>query len=514
MMGKQCRSESLFYYFRIEDHVPESHLLRLIDQYVSFDFVREKLRAFYSDTGRPSIDPERLLRILLIGYLYGVTSERKLIEELRMHLAWRWFTGLTFDQEVPHHSTFSKNRHGRFQESKLFEQLFQEIVERCIVCGLVQGDHLSVDGSFIQADANNASRVPREKLSEVAQVNRNVRQYLDDLERENQLEPELPQQDKVSTTDPDAAYFSKGDRASKLGYFDNYLMDNASCVIVGVEATVASSSQEVISARTMVADCVEKFGLAPKTLAADAGYGKAGFLTWLENRGITPYIPLRLHYPSGNQLYGLDRFIYQPETNSFECPEGKQLKYRGIKPAANRSHIYRSTEAQCRDCLRKAECTSGRYKQLVIHVDEEVRQRARERNQKPDYFRHQRSRKKIEALFGELKNRICLRRARLRRLKHVREQFLMAATAQNLKRLVRYLASMPTAKKQFRNRTSDSKSLRQFEPCRIGIALRRRRPFFNSYFFGGHLMSVSKQLGESRFGVRRPDSRAAVRRSG
>ena len=123
MMGQQCRSESLFYYFRIEDHVPESHLLRLIDRYVSFDFVREKLKPFYSDTGRPSIDPERLLRILLIGYLYGVTSERKLIEELRMHLAWRWFTGLTFDQEVPHHSTFSKNRHGRFQESKLFEQL-------------------------------------------------------------------------------------------------------------------------------------------------------------------------------------------------------------------------------------------------------------------------------------------------------------------------------------------------------------------------------------------------------
>src|ERR1700740_2714178 len=113
MMGQQCRSESLFYYFRIENHIPENHLLRAIDHYVNFDFVREKLKPFYSDTGRPSIDPERLLRILLIGYLYGVTSERKLIEELRMHLAWRWFTGLSFDQEVPNHSTFSKNRHGR-----------------------------------------------------------------------------------------------------------------------------------------------------------------------------------------------------------------------------------------------------------------------------------------------------------------------------------------------------------------------------------------------------------------
>jgi transposase len=115
MMGQHARSESLFYYFRLEDQVPENHLLRMIDRHISFQFVREKLRESYSAIGRPSIDPEVLLRILVIGYLYGVTSERKLVEELRMHLAWRWFTGLGFEQEIPHHSTFSKNRHGRFQ---------------------------------------------------------------------------------------------------------------------------------------------------------------------------------------------------------------------------------------------------------------------------------------------------------------------------------------------------------------------------------------------------------------
>src|SRR5438128_4903277 len=125
MMGQHARAEALFYYFRLEDQVPEDHLLRLIEKHISFAFVRETLKASYSETGRPSIDPELLLRILLIGYLYGITSERKLVEELRMHLAWRWFTGLGFDQEIPHHSTFSKNRHGRFQESKLFEELFE-----------------------------------------------------------------------------------------------------------------------------------------------------------------------------------------------------------------------------------------------------------------------------------------------------------------------------------------------------------------------------------------------------
>ena len=213
MMGQHDRSESLFYYFRIEDQVPENHLLRLIDRHVSFDFVREKLRQSYSETGRPSIDPEVLLRILLLGYLYGITSERKLLEELRMHLAWRWFTGLGFDQEIPHHSTFSKNRHGRFQESNLFQELFERIVEQCIQAGLVQGAQMSVDGSFIQADADHHSRIPREQLAEAAKVNYGARKYLEELEQENGEGESVHQQDKVSTTDPDATYMTKGNRA-------------------------------------------------------------------------------------------------------------------------------------------------------------------------------------------------------------------------------------------------------------------------------------------------------------
>ena len=175
MMGQHDRSEALFYYFRLGDQVPETHLLRLIEKHISFAFVREKLKASYSETGRPSIDPELLLRILLIGYLYGITSERKLVEELRMHLAWRWFTSLGFDQEIPHHSTFSRNRHGRFQESKLFEELFEQIVLQCVEVGLVEGKHLSVDGSFVEANAAKESRIPRQQLAEAALVNHTVR---------------------------------------------------------------------------------------------------------------------------------------------------------------------------------------------------------------------------------------------------------------------------------------------------------------------------------------------------
>src|SRR5215467_11713749 len=168
MMGHHTRSEALFYYFRVEDQIPENHLLRLIDKHISFEFLREQLKHSYSETGRPSVDPELVLRILLIGYLYCITSELKLVEELRMHLAWRWFTRLGFDQEIPHHSTFSKNRHGRFQESNVFQELFEEIVTRCAQVGLVKGEHMSVDGSFVQANADHHSRVPREQLTEVA----------------------------------------------------------------------------------------------------------------------------------------------------------------------------------------------------------------------------------------------------------------------------------------------------------------------------------------------------------
>src|SRR6266699_3390185 len=269
MMGQHTRSESLFYYFRLDDQVLENHLLRLVDKHIDFGFVRERLKDSYSEAGRPSIDPELLLRILLIGYLYGISSERKLVEELRMHLAWRWFTGLGFDQEIPHHSTFSKNRHGRFQESKLFEELFEQIVRQCVEVGLVQGKHLSVDGSFVEANAAKESRIPREQLVEAAQVNQTVREYLQELEQQNPVEEPVHEQDKVSTTDPDSTYATKGGTPARLGYYDNYLIDNPSCVIVGVQATAARMSQETVAAQDIITRFAEWQGREPESVAAD-----------------------------------------------------------------------------------------------------------------------------------------------------------------------------------------------------------------------------------------------------
>jgi len=441
MMGHQARSEALFYYFRLDDQIPETRLLRLIDKHISFEFVRQQLKDCYSASGRPSIDPELLLRILLIGYLYGISSERRLVEELRMHLAWRWFTGLGFDQEVPHHSTFSKNRHGRFQESKLFEQLFEQIVRQCVDVGLVQGKHLSVDGSFIEANAAKESRIPREQLAEAAEVHQTVRQYLKEVEEQNPVEELVHEQGQVSTTDPDSTYATKGGTPPRLGYYDNYLVDNDSCVIVGVQATAARMSQETVAAQDMLTRFAQWRGREPSSVVADATYGNGEFLQWLLDRGITPYMRTRdSALRKNNPGYGPERFTYQPESNSYRCPAGQQLNYVGLN-VRNRAHAYIGSAKRCGACSQKAQCTTGRYKYLAIHIHESARQRARELANTPEFSKAQRQRKKVEALFAELKNHIGLRRLRLRRLKFVREQFFFAAAAQNIKRLVRFLSS-------------------------------------------------------------------------
>ena len=439
MMGQHSRSEALFYYFRLEDQVPENHLLRLIEKHISFEFVRQQLKNSYSQSGRPSIDPELLLRILLIGYLYGITSERRLVEELRMHVGWRWFTGLSFDQEIPHHSTFSKNRHGRFQESKLFEQLFEQIVRQCMEVGLVEGKQLSVDGTFVEANAAKQSRVPREQLAEAAQVNHTLRQYLKELEEQNPVEEPVHKQDQVSTTDPDSTYATKGGTPARLGYYDNYLVDNHSCVIVGVQATAARMSQETVAAQDMITRFAHWQGREAESVAADTTYGNGEFLQWLAERNITPYMRTRDSVHRKNSpYYGPERFTYQAESNSYLCPAGQQLNYGG-RSMRNRTHAYIGTRKGCGGCALKAQCTSGAFRFLAIHMEEPARQRARKLANTPEFAQAQRQRKKVEALFAELKNQIGLRRLRLRRLKFVREQFFLAAAAQNLKRLMRFL---------------------------------------------------------------------------
>lgn len=209
---------------------------------------------------------------------------------------------------------------------------------------------------------------------------------------------------------------------------------------MGVQATAARLSQESVAAREMITRSAERRGRFPQSVAADTTYGNGELLAWLEERNITPYIRVKESPAPKTNLYGIEKFTYVAETNSYQCPEGKRLTYVGIN-AINRTHVYVATRKRCRDCPQKAQCTRGHYRQIAIHVHEAARQRARERTTVPAFAAAQRQRRKVEALFAELKNQIGLRRVRLRRMKHVREQFFLAATAQNLKRLARFLRS-------------------------------------------------------------------------
>ncbi|MDQ6734931.1 MAG: IS1182 family transposase [Nitrospirota bacterium] len=425
MMGHNTRSESLFYYFRIEDHVPEDHLLRLVDRHIDFTFVRETLKASYSHTGRPSIDPEVLLRILLIGYLYGITSERRLVEDVGMHLAYRWFTGLGFDQEVPHHSTFSKNRHGRFQESPLFLELFERIVQQCMSVGLLKGVDLSVDSTQIRADASPDRAITREQLPEVAKVNRTVREYVEQVERENIIAEQEQTSDasaseaedkpevrrtyrnsppmKISTTDPEAALSSKRG-ASEFAYHDNYLIDNRSCIIAGVMATPARLSQEIIAARHMLERAKERFGLQPASVTADKSYDTGEFLSWLSNRQMTPYIPVLDRKQQTKGFYTQNDFIRLPEENAYRSRGAQGFTY-----SAKPSH--------CRNCSHKPACTpSSTHRTLRVNWYEGVREDVRKLSQTPEFAIARRARNKIEALFSELRNQVRLRKLRLRGL--------------------------------------------------------------------------------------------------
>ncbi len=394
MMGHQARSESLFYYFRLEDQIPEDHLLRLIDEHIDLSFVRERLKSYYSSTGRPSIDPEVLLRLLLVGYLYGISSERRLLEEVRMHLAYRWFARL------------------------------------------VEGRNLAVDGTMVGANASRQSRVRREHLKQAAQVSQTVREYLAELEQTNPV----VDTEMISTTDPDAVWATKGGPAM-MAYFDNYLIDTASRVILGVEATPALFHQETVAARRMV-ERIEKLGLKPESLGADKGYGSGEFLAWLLERGVQPHIPVidRRHQTEGR--FTREQFRYDPVENAYYCPAGKALRYRGLQ-RKNQGYAYEATPAQCQGCPQKKLCTPAPARRLFVHWHEPARQVARSLVGTPPYEHSRRTRYKIEALFAELKQRMRLGRVRLRRLWNVGEQFLLAATAQNLKRLVRFLVQRP-----------------------------------------------------------------------
>jgi len=447
LLGEKQRSEPMFYYVRMEDMVPDDHLLRLVDQYIDFGFVKDKVRHLYSHTGRPSIDPEILLRMLLIGYLYGITSERRLCEEVKMHIGYRWFVGLSLEDKVPDHSTFSKNRHERFSENDVFQKIFDEIVQQCINKGLLAGKHLTVDSTYIRANASFKSLEP-------IVVDINPKEYIEKLERENPAEekPWEPGDDyphrgqKISNdthrskTDPDARLSRKSLRATtEIYHAATYVMDNKSRIIIGADAGKPDLRADSENAINQIRRIKWKHKIVPESLGADKGYATGEFINNLINENIRPHIPI-FEYQRHNHkgIYTRELFTYDEANGIYLCPEGKEMRYWGIHKRS-RQHVYRARTKDCRVCMKKHECTRDRARSVGFHIYEDSIKKAKELNKTKAYRISQRMRKRIEELFGEAKEFMGLRIAKFRGLRFVKEQVLMTATAQNIKRIVKLL---------------------------------------------------------------------------
>jgi transposase len=434
MMGRQSAQEQLFYSFRMEDHVPGDHLLRQLDLVLNFDRVRSVLAGHYSSTGRPSIDPELMLRILLIGYVYGIRSERQLCSEIHLNLAYRWFCRLGLEGSVPDHSTFTKNRYGRFRESDIYRVLFEDVVGQCCSAGLVSGEGFAVDGSLIGSDCGRTRRV--ESIDAIcggeAQT-RPVREYLEALDAGNPAHPGEARY--LSPTDPAAAWNVKEGRG-KFGYFNNYLIDTDHAVIVDVEATPARLSQEIIATKAMLERVEQTHHLRPEKLAADKAYGTGPFLGWLSKRTIIPHIPVldRQHQTDG--LLPREVFIFDPDKNHYTCPQDKVLKHCTARTDSP-IHIYRATEGDCKACPIRQQCTRGKQRSLSVPFDESTRHEVRALQDTEDFQNSRRLRKKVEMLFAHMKQQFRFTRLKLRGLAGATEEFLLIATVQNLRRLVR-----------------------------------------------------------------------------
>jgi transposase len=300
MMGeRRVEQEALFYEFSLERHVPADHLLRSVDRFVDLSDIREHLRPFYSEMGRPSVDPELMIRMLVVGYCLGNRSERRLCEEVHLNLAYRWFCGLGLDGAVPDHSTFSKNRHGRFRHSDLLRKVFETSVRRCLAEGLVGGEGFAVDASMIKADANRQRSVPGKEWLAPETASHAVREYLAVLDDAafGAATPVVPK--FISHADPASRWTGANGGLAFFAYCTNYLIDLKHAVILDVEATTAVRQAEVTAQRRMIDRTQDRFGLWPGRLAADTGYGSAENLAGLvHERGIEPHIPVFEQIPA------------------------------------------------------------------------------------------------------------------------------------------------------------------------------------------------------------------------
>jgi transposase len=445
MMGhRQVEQAALFYEFSLERHVPTDHLLRSIDRFVELGELRRELAPFYSAIGRPSIDPELMIRMLIVGYCFGIRSKRRLCEEVHLNLAYRWFCRLGLDGSVPDHSTFSKNRHGRFRESDLLRRVFETVLRRCIREGLVGGEAFAVDASLIKADANRQKGIEGEKGLPPEAAGHAIEEYLAVLDdaafgAATEVVPKF-----VSPSDPAARWTGAHGGQAFFAYSTNYLIDVENGIIVDVEPTTAIRQAEVLAAKRMIERSMERFDLYPARLLGDSAYGSAEMLGWLVyEHGIEPHVTVFDKSTRQDGTFSRDDFTYDDAGDVYSCPAGKMLNTTGSRVNDGATLRYRASKYDCEACHLKPRCCPkepARYVPRSIY--EGARDMARQIASSWEGRTARRLRKKVEMLFAHLKRILRLDRLRLRGPNGAHDEFLLAATTQNLRKLAK-LIPMP-----------------------------------------------------------------------
>ena len=448
MMGRLNHNQGrLFYSFCLDEAVPDDHLVRRIADVFDLSWVHCELAPYYPKIGRPSIDPVLMIRMLIIGYVFAIRSERALCRDLQVNFAYRWFCGLSIEDKIPDHSVFSRARHERFRDSDIFRRVFEHVVEACIAGGLVGGEGFAVDASLIVADANKQRSIPGKdwgKNRGTRGASRAVKEYLASLDdaaygAASDVTPKF-----ISPSDPAAQWTGAMRGPAFFAYADNYLIDVKFGVIMDVKASRAIRQAEVGAAKTMIERTEERFGLKPERLAADTAYGSAANLDWLVNeKEIAPHIPVIDKSKREDGTFSREDFTFDKQRNVYTCPAGKILTTTG-KIMNDDLLAYRASKLDCDVCPFKMRCCPREpARKIPRSIYEGARDIARALAGTDAFEQSRRERKRAEMLFAHLKRILRLGRLRLRGPRGAQDEFTLAAIAQNLRRLAKLVARPP-----------------------------------------------------------------------
>src|SRR6478735_6034488 len=459
MMGRRESGQGQFFYsFDLDEVVPPDHLVRQIDSLLDLSWVHEELEPYYSHTGRPSIDPVLMIRMLLVGYIFAIRSERQICAEIQVNLAYRWFCKLGIEHRIPDHSVFCRARNERFRESDALRRVFEGVVTMCIAAGLVGGEAFSIDASLIKADVNKTKRIPGDKpfsWPKAEEASHAVREYLvaldaargqedrggDDGSGEGGQRRKPPKE--VSLTDPQATWVARPGVDPFFAYDANYLIDNKTGIILDAEGTRANRTVEIAVTQKMMERVRRRFDLQPQRLAGDTAYGAVRLLKWLVDRQIMPHIPVWDKSARSDGTFSRADFVFDRERNVYICPGGKLLHTTGTVIDGGTLR-YRASKRDCDTCALKLRCSPNTpMRQIPRDVHEVARDVARALSKTEAYEQSRRERKKIEMRFAHMKRIFKLDRLRLRGLSGAKDEVLLTATAQNLRRLVKFLSRPP-----------------------------------------------------------------------